>query len=345
MKGLSVFNKLVFFINTLVALALLLAYLLPYIPPVTFPFLSVLSLGLPIFFLLNFIFVIYWLLGLKRQVFLSLLIILIGFNHLLSLYKIRSLEAEVDPQKAISLMTFNVRQFNVYDWLPQPNLKARIGEFIAQEDPDILLFQEYNHQQAPDLSQYAYSYLPVLKGKASQAIYSKYPIINRASADFKNTGNNALYADLVIKEDTIRVFNIHLESLKINPSVKELQKENREQLITRVGRSFRKQQQQTEQILALVNQSHYPSIVAGDLNNSAFSYVYRRLSENFNDAFKMAGEGFGKTFVFDFIPLRIDVILTSPAFKIIDFKNYSEQLSDHYPIKSTFYLDKSVANK
>ena len=57
------------------------------------------------------------------------------------------------------------------------------------------------------------------------------------------------------------------------------------------------------------------------------------------DAFAKAGSGTGRTFVFDFLPLRIDFILSDPIFKVLDFENYDIALSDHYPIMAELAID------
>ena len=53
MKNLKGYEKLVFFMNSVAALILLLSYLLPYLPPKDFAFLSVLSLAVPLLIILN----------------------------------------------------------------------------------------------------------------------------------------------------------------------------------------------------------------------------------------------------------------------------------------------------
>ena len=67
MKKLSIIDKFIYFINTLLALALLVSYLLPYISPEKFPFLAILSLFVPALILINSLFVLYWLIKLKKQ--------------------------------------------------------------------------------------------------------------------------------------------------------------------------------------------------------------------------------------------------------------------------------------
>src|SRR5690554_8218519 len=79
MKNLKLIDKLIYVVNALVATMLLLSYVLPYFPPKTFALLSVLSLGVPFLILTNVLFFIYWLIKLKKQLILSLLVLTIGY--------------------------------------------------------------------------------------------------------------------------------------------------------------------------------------------------------------------------------------------------------------------------
>lgn len=340
MKPLNIFNKLIFFINSLFATALLLAYLLPYIPPSTFPFLSVLSLGMPILLVINIVFLIYWVIKLKKQFLLSTLVLLLGFNHILSLYRIEADKYEKQPED-IKLLSYNVRQFNRYNWIEGDTVTNQIIHFIENEKPDIVCLQEYHKRNDIKFNGFKYKYEVITNEgeRFGQAIYTNYPVINKGSLEFEDSNNNAIYLDVLVNKDTIRVINIHLESLKIIPKVTEFQEEKREKLVSRMGNSFKKQEAQVKQILENLKHCSYKSVISGDMNNSAFSYVYRKLAQDHLDAFKEKGKSFGKTFDFDFIPLRIDAILVDEAMKVKEFKNFPEvKYSDHYPITCTFSL-------
>ena len=137
------------------------------------------------------------------------------------------------------------------------------------------------------------------------------------------------------------MYNVHLQSHKINPDREVLAKEDSQKLLQRMQVSFKKQQEQAEMLSAHMDASPYRNIVMGDFNNSAFSYVYNLIkSKNLRDSFKVAGEGFGKTFEFDLFPLRIDFILVDKDFEVLNFKTFDEQFSDHYPISSRIRLAK-----
>ena len=114
-------------------------------------------------------------------------------------------------------MSYNVRMFNVYDWIKDKTIPKKIGTFISEKSPDIIAFQEYHKTKKVKLD-YKYSYFEDKSKNFGLAIFSKFPIINKGSLDFKKSNNNAIYADILKGKDTVRIYNIHLQSLKINPA-------------------------------------------------------------------------------------------------------------------------------
>ena len=144
---------------------------------------------------------------------------------------------------------------------------------------------------------------------------------------------------MVIDKDTIRVYSLHIESLHISQKNDYLVEEDKEALIRNIAFRFAKQQEQVDIFKAHHEKSPYKTIVCGDFNNTAFSYIYRKIrGNNLNDAFSQLGFGFGSTFDFDYFPLRIDYILLDKSMKIRDFQVFKENLSDHFPIMVNFEL-------
>lgn len=340
MKNLGLFGKLVFILNSLVATALLLSYLLPLIPPKSFPLLSVLSLGVPVLIILNSLFLLYWLIRLKRQFLLSLIVLLLGYNYVTSFVHFSGDEEESEDMEEFSIMSYNVRMFNAYKWSDRTDIPEKITQFITEKDPDILCIQEHYIGAAELARIYPYEYIK-LKGKNAEfgsAIFSKYPIIKKHSVDFPHDGNNnAIYADVVLKGgDTVRVFNVHFQSLNIKPGIDDLQKEDSKKLLGRIGYGFSLQQEQAEMMMEEVQKSPFKTMIAGDFNNTSFSYIYDLVKHDgrFKDAFLQEGNGFGKSFKLDYFPLRIDFILVENEMEVSEFERFEIDYSDHYPIWS-----------
>ncbi|MEO6346473.1 MAG: endonuclease/exonuclease/phosphatase family protein [Aquaticitalea sp.] len=340
MKKLNLFDKVVFFFNSIAAVLLLLSYILPYIEPKKFAVLSVLSLTVPFLILLNILFLLYWILMVRKQVLVSLIVLLIGYNYLGSLYKFTS-SKNVDDPEDISVMNYNVRLFNVFKWIPDTSVDQKIVDFINEKQPDILSIQEYRRDN--DIVFAGYEKFEMISGekvKNGQAILSKFPIVNSGSIEFPDSYNNAIFIDVVKGTDTIRVYNVHLQSMKIDANGDALTKESSENLFRQVSKTFTMQQFQTELFLLHKKRCPYKMIICGDFNNTAYSYVYREIKGDLKDAFVEAGNGFGRTFNFKFFPVRIDFILVDDGFEINSFKNFDVLLSDHYPIMSRVKIKK-----
>ena len=330
MKKLSLLDKLIFLINSVLATLLLLSYIVPYISPKTIPQIAAVSLAVPLLIILNTLFLVYWTLKLKKQLVLSALTLGIGWLVSPSFYQFSKKNTTLNND--IKVMSYNVRMFNHYNWNEDTELDQKAFDFITQKSPDILVLQEF--YQSPKISfSYPYKYLKTKgqKNKFGLAIYSKYKIINIGSFDFEKSANNIIFADIQREKDTIRVYNLHLESLKINPNKEYFGEENNEKLLDRLQATFQKQATQTNQFLRHEANWKGKKIICGDFNNTAYSWVYNKISTNKKDAFVEAGKGFGKTFDYPF-PMRIDFILTSQGIEINQFTTFDEKFSDHFPI-------------
>ncbi|MFI1772490.1 endonuclease/exonuclease/phosphatase family protein [Thalassobellus citreus] len=341
MKKLRFIDKILYFINVVFAALLLFSYALPFLPPKTFSVLSVLNLGVSFIGLINVLFFVYWLVKRKKQFMMSLVVLLIGYLSFGTLYKFSSSQKVENPQN-IKVMNYNVRLFNLYDWIPEKGVETKIVDFIKTEAPDVLSIQEYHPHKNIDLSFFKHKFekLSGKKTKYGQAIFSQFPIINSGSIEFPDTGNNAIFADVVKGLDTMRFYNIHLESLRIDTKMESLKKEDSERILKRIGRTFKMQQFQTELFLMHKKQCTYKMVICGDFNNTAFSYVYRKIKGDLNDTFKERGSGFGRTYDFKFFPVRIDFIFADDAFSVNGFQTYEAHYSDHYPVMTTLSLDK-----
>ena len=342
MKKLNLLQKTLYVLNVLCAFLLLLSLIVPYIPPIKFPLLSVLSLVVAPLILIQMLFLLYWLLRLKRQVLLPLLILLICFVQFNSFYRVPFFNSTDQPSEhALKVMSYNVRSFNINRWIDNDSVVKGVDRLIRQANPDVIAFQEYHTQMPPLLEQYKHRYVQT-KGKSKsfgQAIYSKYPIVAKGSLDFESSGNNAIYVDIVVRTDTLRVYNLHMESLSLVQSDIDFNQEASKRLVKRISNSFVIQQQQMEQVVAHKEKSPYPSVVTADLNNTAFSYTYRKINKNMNDTFAEAGTGLGTTFKLKHIPLRIDFILADTRFETYDYTTYDAPYSDHFPIMAVVALE------
>lgn len=332
------FNRMVYWANIIMALLLLMSFVIPYLPPSRFPTVALLSLLVPLLIIINIFLALYWALQLKRKFFLSAIVVGMAYFYFGAFYKISS-EGDVSQYKnSLILMSYNVRLFNAYEKKPKSNGSETMKAYFQSETPDVLCIQEYYLPNKIDFSSYPYKYehFKTPKSKVGNAIFSKYPLINKGAFDFKDTGNNTLYADVVKGDDTLRVYSVHLQSIGILPEVEFLKDTDNTRLRNKFVSAFEKQQLQINAIQDHKDNSRYPVIICGDFNNTPFSYSYRRMKADLNDAFRVKGNGLGTTFLFDVFPLRIDYILASKELEIVSFKTLKNTFSDHYAIRAVF---------
>jgi endonuclease/exonuclease/phosphatase family metal-dependent hydrolase len=341
MKNLSWFNKGMYILNLVLIVLTFIAYLLPFLAPKIFPLLSVFTLFMPLFFLANGLFFVYWAIQFKKRMILSGIVLLVGITFFNKFYKFSAKEFQ-ESDKDFTVMSYNVRLFNVFKWLDRDDIPDVILEFINTENPDILCIQEFSNSADMDLKVYPYKYI-LMEGKqikTGQAIFSKFPIIDQGNIVFPNSNNNVVFADIKKGKDIIRVYNMHLQSIKISPDVNEISEnidvidqQKSKFLFIRISKAFKQQQEQAAIFKEHEKDCKYPIIICGDMNNSAFSYVYRNIKGKLKDSFEEAGKGFGATYKFRYYPARIDYIFADETMEVKEFESFPDfQNSDHYPI-------------
>nr|WP_283771776.1 endonuclease/exonuclease/phosphatase family protein [Cellulophaga sp. 20_2_10] len=238
-------------------------------------------------------------------------------------------------------MTYNARGFNINEWSNDSTIGDKIIDFVLKEDPDIVCIQEYSRIRNAQLKDnYNYSFVApdYNVSKVVQGIYSKYPILKTGELPFEHTNNIASFADILCNNDTVRVYNLHLESLKVVPDIEAISNEESSKLYGRITKSFKRQQEQALIVKNHIKNTPYKTIVCGDFNNNQYSNVYRVIRGDLLDTFNEKGTTYGRTYNFKYYPVRIDFILASNTIAVTSHKNYDIKLSDHFPVMASFNL-------
>ncbi len=351
----SIVDGILYVINTILAFALMCSYLSQFVDPRYFSWFSFLGLAYPYLLLANLIFAIWWALRLKLKIILPIVAIALGYQQIPTLYQLGGNNQVIAPGEELKVMTFNVRMFNVFNWLEADDIPQGIENLITKEDPDVLLIQEY-HYLEPRIEinfPYAYHEFPARKGGTGQIIYSKYPIINKGFVEYPKPegverNGAALFSDIQWNEKVIRVVNVHLASVGLQDedyqNLASLNDKNTMELkrdLTKIGgdlkRAFIKRSYQTEALDSLIKASDMPILLAGDFNDPPTSYTYKSLRTELDDSFLAAGDGLERTYNRGPLPLRIDYILyPGQKMRCVDYKVPKELLSDHYPVIAKF---------
>jgi len=333
---LNVFEKLLLTFNTLFLVFQLM--LMGSIP--SFFNFSILNLFVPLVVLVNLLLFGYWVIKIKWPFLLFMGAFLIGYGEWNLLYQFPKNSIR-KSSSSISVMSYNVRLFNKFNWIQGKDVSREITQMIQENNPDIICFQEYSKTGTPRLDAYDYRYIQPNRsmGKSPLAIYSKFPILDQGYIDFDNSTNSGVYVDLSFRQKRFRVYNLHFESFRINAEDSLFTNPNSAALKIKFDEVFLKQLNQIRQFDAVENNSDLPSILCTDLNNTQFSKTYKALAKGRKDAFAEAGKGLGETFYFSSFPLRIDFIFVEQEFKVNSFEVIEKRFSDHYPILTTLGWD------
>jgi len=298
-----------------------------------------LTLSVPLLCLVNLVFFVFWLLRFQWPTFLFFVAFLLSYEKWQLFYQLEN--KGIATSDGLTVMSYNVRSFNRFKWLKDTEVSSAIETFISQSASDVICFQEYAPNEAPKLEQFPYQiFKPYVKnGKIGSCIVSKYPLVNSKAIPFEGSFNGGMQSDLILKNDTIRLYNLHFESFRLDRNDTLIASNYSKRIRTKLRGVFDSQESQVSQFNTLSNSNSFPEIICTDLNNNAFSKTYQDLLKSRADSFLEKGTGFGATYYFSFMPMRIDFIFASSALNVIDFQTHGVKLSDHKPISAKFSVD------
>jgi len=360
-------------LSLLAALALVVITLSVYVDPSKLYVFAFMGYIFPVVWGVNFIALGYWGVRMKKQIIIPLVALFIGWGQWQDTFQWsgESVEDVNVLENPVTIMTFNVKMFDLYHWSGRRDILDKTFDYIRKKNPDIVCFQEFyatndNRKFSENyivnrLKQYPYrhieyQYTKHTIGRAGLAVFSKYPVRKKQVLRFENTTNFTIQTDISIRGKNVRLFNTHLESMRLNKQdIETIDKmksaegfENEKEIIPvmqKLGKAFKRRAYQADVISKHVKNSAYPVIICGDFNDSPVSYTYRTMRGDLKDAFVEAGKGFGGTYNGRLPSFRIDYILFDPSFDAYNYKRDKVELSDHYPVTVTLDLNNKVSKK
>ena len=336
-KGRSVLGVLLDLVMLVVSLGIVVLFLMTLIVPTMHPAraqeLSTLGLVAPFSYTAVLLLMLYWI-ARWRPIMSAVMILMtiIGLFSVSSFYKIEFRRSYGEPaaeRGEIKIMTYNARSF-IDD--NGANRLDSIAQIIRSINPDIVCFQEMGFRTLTDSVMEELKLYPMprtlSRAHLSPAIYSRYPMINVQRVD---TMKNFVWADIALREDTIRVFNNHLHTTAIRKedeayieTHKYLEDETPRQevmgMVSRLTENNIMRAAQVDTLAEMVAASPYPTIVCGDFNDTPVSYTIRKITRDMKDVFREVGRGFSHTYRGFFDMLRIDYVLCSEEFTPISYQ-------------------------
>ena len=280
------------------------------------------------------------------------------------------------PSNAVSLLSANVRIFNVYAQLRDPDFASSTGfiRWLAESPADVLCLQEYYNEPGGSKEDGSVFRSERALGRASgrhsfvsttltnaigaefgMAIFSRFVIVRRGVIPFgRLSQNHAMWADLARpaartghnRPDTIRVFNLHLQSMSMadaDIATATASRAGLRQKAPNLLRRFRNgavaRGAQVDTVLARIARSPYPVLLAGDLNDPPYSYTYDQLADELQNAWATVGLGPGITYNGRLPGLRIDQQFAGPQWQVRGCRVHREiKWSDHFPVEGLYQL-------
>lgn len=363
---LNLFDKLILFVNCIFSLLLLLSYFSPFTDPRNFWIIALLGLYFLFLLLINFLFVLYWSIRWKIYSLISIICILLGFKIVMMNFGFHFQYPSSKKMSANNIRTiaFNVHGFTGIGKLDGVPDKLEILQLIASKKPDIVSFEEFSFNMFNKkiiyegmkkiLNSDSYYFKPygvTSWDTSGLAIFSRYPIINHGSVTPVNSDIEAqnIFVDLRYKNETIRVYCVHLQSIRFEDeehqylkslvhngkvSIHELKRIN-----SKLKLAFIKRSMEVSLLKQNMAKCPYPYVVQGDFNDTPSSFSVNKIGKGLKNNFREKGSGFGFTYYGDFPNFQIDYILTSPRFSVINCAVINKKLSDHYPVMSDLYYN------
>ena len=341
-------------LSWIVLLTTLVFYGAVLIPPEKFWPAGILVYGILPSLIVNLFLLILLLIMRSRAALIPLFAFIMGFLFIKITFHVYVNSPELAENKMIEILSFNIKGFEKV--LGNDENSLQMTDWLVRDSADVKCIQEfYNRSGDPildlvakmsgagynfHLSDNRMGYRNNIEGLA---IFTRYPILNRGALLLEeNGGNNCIYVDLKIEKDTVRIYNVHLYSMRIplyaykDPSnyegkMKSLIRKLKEGAINRSG--------EIDQLISHTAQCPYPFIICGDFNDIPYSHNYITLRNHFTNAFEEAGHGFGFSFNHRLFFLRIDHHFVSEGIRPIYYSvDRSMKESDHFPTRGIYQL-------
>jgi len=374
----GVFRKVTkrFFIvlNIVFASLFLLSFANSFLQPKHFWFIALLGLVFPALLILMIGFLVFWTLVRSKWAFLNLGLLLLGWFEIHAFYafNISHRFTEEKQPASIRVITWNVHYLDQMYRPNQQQLSQRepIINFLKQQDADVICLQEFFESGKPQyvanieymkqaLGMPYYYFVddyrvPKKIYEVGPVIFSKYPILETGRHEYVHSSlkvvESLISADLRVNNDTVRIYTTHLQSVLFRK--KELNEIERiknvedsllfasKSIIMKLKQAYAFRGGQAELVREELDGCQHPLIICGDFNDVPNSYTYFHIKGDLQDAFLQRGFGIGRTYTSLSPTLRIDYMLASSAFKVLQCRKVELPYSDHYPVIADFTLSK-----
>lgn len=333
----------------------LISYLSVFVSPALFWPAIFFAFAIPFAILFNALVLVTCIAILRKAIIFPAIGLVCGLPPLLSTLAFNQHREPVSTPSTFSVMSFNAKLFREkYNY---SKFSGEVIEWTVRDSSDIKCIQEYSTNpgwsaldvtgQMAKAGYHSFCFKSKLKENPQSngmAIFSKFPILDSGVVWENTKSTNAiLYADIATGRDTLRIYNVHIQSMSLalyqlksfdnyGYKLRELARRLRHGSISRVD--------QQRKLLEHCRQSPYRFLICGDFNETPYGYNYHVMKTSFRNAFEEAGRGFGFTLNGGLFFLRIDHQFFSEGINVHHYQvDRSVDTSDHFPTFATYSLD------
>ena len=190
----------------------------------------------------------------------------------------------IPPTHEQSSPTLRLVSWNVGNFMVSCDTMHQAARHINHLSPDIICFQERPHESKVSWNDIreAFPCHPhaVRNSREDEvlnlAILSSHPIVGSGERQFEGTYNRYLWADVQVGSDTVRVFNVHLQTTGMTSPFSWAD-------VPAVLANATERDRQASLLCDDVDDSPHPTLLCGDFNDTPNGYPARRLRNELTD--------------------------------------------------------------
>lgn len=352
-------------VNVIALLATVFTAYSGYIDPDNMPFAALAGMTFVLWIMFDGLLIVVDLIFKKQLAFVPVIALLASAGPLLMFSPLNMPDHDLTAEeqaRSFKVMNYNILHFEDIDSL-YPDRINRTAQYIIGADADIVCLQECDRltpspkyclteEQIDTLTtMYPYHYV----GHGDMAVLSKYPVkavpLPRELGDH---GDISVYS-LTVDGHELTIFNVHLQSIGLTISDKELYFEltevpseknlrpARSQLIPKLYDAYKQRASQARRLRTYIEEVGGNVILCGDFNDIPGCYAVRTIEKaGMRDAYAETAFGPTITYSANRFYFRIDQVLYKGDLRPVSVVRGNVRSSDHYPLLTTYVWNQNT---